>query len=166
MTQKLFVILLLLCVSCVNKKIDLDRYPEFKSEYIKEEIKSYIKRNDLRDAVYYIEINKSNDTTSIEMSSIMHREIISTMQPCAVINAYGDSVLIKDSSCKNGEISVAVNQFAIRNLKSDEPIIEIRANGDTVEYHENVFYDPEVMKIYLYGGMMNVVKANDMYISR
>ncbi|MBC6697153.1 hypothetical protein [Hymenobacter sp. BT190] len=147
-------------------KTDLDKYPEFKSEYVKYEIKSYMKRNNLKDAVYYIKISKSNDTTSIEMSSFIHREFIDIMRPCAVMNAYGDSILIKHSDCEKAKVSNFIKSFVNSNLKSYEPIMKIGANGDTVECHENVFYDPEVMKIYLYGGMMNVIKANDMYISK
>ncbi|WP_157530808.1 hypothetical protein [Hymenobacter norwichensis] len=155
------------CFSCndINSN-DLDKYPEFKGKYIKEEVELYIKRNNPRkDAVYYIEVNRRNDTAIIEMSSAMHRELIDRLAPCELIKLNGSPVLIKHYSCKEADAPSYIKEFVRSNLKDYKPIIKIRANGDTVEYHENIFYDPEVMTIYLRGGLMITTKANDAYLS-
>lgn len=164
------VCLLSLCVgvtACSQEKptrsTRLDASAVLKHPQVIGEIRAYIQRNPhSQKELYYLDAVRQGQNTHIELSSLFTQSQVIALQPCAFIQLDQEWVLVKTGDCplvKN--IDSLLNQYAPGKIYDDtRRRYKIDAQGDTLWLHDNIFYDPEVVRIELYRDTVTAIHRN------
>ncbi len=144
MKNVVLLLLTLLISTCTqNQSNDCDF---LKNSYIRNKINNYIlKNNKSKLGIYYILFKKLNDSSEIEMSSMVFRSQVEDLEPCHITKLHGQYILIKCDKCNNHlEINGEINNYL---LDVNEETEVVQPNGDTIIHHTDLLYNPEIMKI-------------------
>lgn len=141
----------------------LDASAVLKHPQVISEIRAYIQRNPpSKEELYYLDAVRQGENTHVEISSLTTKTGVNALQPCGFIKLDQEWVLVKTGDCplvKN--IDSLLNQHAPGKIYDDtRRRYKLDVQGDTLWLHENIFYDPEVVRIELYRDTVTAIHRN------
>ncbi|MDF7815907.1 hypothetical protein [Hymenobacter sp. YC55] len=117
------------------------------------EIRAYSQRNPASEGgIYYLDALRRGDSTRLTLSSLISQSQVNALHSCAFTRFAQEWVLVKTGNCPPVEsLDSLLHRYVPGKVMDDlRRRCKVTPQGDTLEFHENVFYDPEVVFIDFY----------------